>query len=111
METTDLVSVTLLDAEDPKSESNDLSDDDKFKEELKKKKLEDLKRKAFYSVLLAFRAETLTIGNVRKTQSLSSLLCFFFQSVLKRLCFSEEDSSHGETDERVEHFSRNPHLF
>ncbi|KAF3519137.1 hypothetical protein DY000_02061657 [Brassica cretica] len=65
METTDLVSVTLRDAEDPKSESNDDDDDDKLTEEFKKEKLEDLKRKAFYSVLLAFRAETLTIGNKR----------------------------------------------
>ena len=110
METTDLVFVTLLDAEDPKSESNDLSDDDMFNEELKKKKLEDLKRKAFYSVLLAFRAETLTIGNVRKTQS-SSLFSVFLTRFLKRLCFSEEDSSHRETDEGVEHCSRNSHLF
>ncbi|WZZ66525.1 hypothetical protein YC2023_077895 [Brassica napus] len=84
METTDLVSVTLRDAEDPKSESND---DDKLTEEFKKEKLEDLKRKAFYSVLLAFRAETLTIGNVRRTQSSSSLLCFF-NSVLKTFCAS-----------------------
>ncbi|WZZ05288.1 hypothetical protein YC2023_091209 [Brassica napus] len=66
METNDLVSVTLRHAEDPKSESNDRSDDDdKLTEEFKKEKLEDLKRKAFYSVLLAFRAETLTIGNKR----------------------------------------------
>lgn len=87
METTDLVSVTLRDAEDPKSESNDDDDDDKLTEEFKKEKLEDLKRKAFYSVLLAFRAETLTIGNVRRTQSSSSLLCFF-NSVLKTFCAS-----------------------
>ncbi|CAF2172517.1 unnamed protein product [Brassica napus] len=66
MEKTDLVSSTLLDAEDPKSESNDRSDDvDKLTEDFKKEKLEELKRKAFYSVLLAFRAETLTIGNKR----------------------------------------------
>lgn len=111
METNDLVSVTLRHAEDPKSESNDRSDDDdKLTEEFKKEKLEDLKRKAFYSVLLAFRAETLTIGNVRKTQS-SSLFSVFLTRFLKRLCFSEEDSSHRETDEGVEHCSRNSHLF
>ncbi|RID54442.1 hypothetical protein BRARA_G01766 [Brassica rapa] len=81
METTDLVFVTLLDAEDPKSESNDLSDDDKFKEELKKKKLEDLKRKAFYSVLLAFRAETLTIGNKRT---------LLMEKLMKELNISQE---------------------
>ncbi|CAH8384609.1 unnamed protein product [Eruca vesicaria subsp. sativa] len=48
-------------AEDPNSEPKDHGDDDKFK----KKKLEDLKRKAFYSVLLAIRAEPLIIGNKR----------------------------------------------
>ncbi|KAJ0255470.1 ENT domain-containing protein [Hirschfeldia incana] len=49
-------------SEDPNSESNYRSSDDKLTEELKKEKL---KRKAFYSVLLAFRAETFTIGNKR----------------------------------------------
>ncbi|KAG2324836.1 hypothetical protein Bca4012_039334 [Brassica carinata] len=55
----------MADEKDQHSESNDRIDDDKLKEEFKKKKLEDLKRKAFYSVLLAFRAETLTIGKKR----------------------------------------------
>ncbi|KAF8095807.1 hypothetical protein N665_0322s0026 [Sinapis alba] len=50
--------------------STDTSDDDEdmtdqFAEDSKKKKLNELKRRAFYSLLLAFRAETLLKGNKR----------------------------------------------
>lgn len=44
-------------------------------EESKTKKLNELKRRAFYSVLLAFKAETFSSGNVN-THSLSLFICF-----------------------------------
>ncbi|CAH8383258.1 unnamed protein product [Eruca vesicaria subsp. sativa] len=55
----------------PEKDSECSNDDDKdmtdeFSEEfIRQKKLNELKRRAFYSVLLAFRVETLSLGNKR----------------------------------------------
>lgn len=76
----------------PELESNDDEDMiDQFVEDSKKQKLNEEQRRAFYSVLLAFRAETLSSGNVN-TSLLSSLnlLCLLLFKGLSWWCFRRE---------------------
>lgn len=72
---------------DSKSSSHSSDDEemiDPIVEESKKQKLNELKRRAFYSVLLAFRADTLmTTGNVNHVTS-SLNLCICFSDMLSR---------------------------
>lgn len=85
--------------------------DQSVEEDSKKQKLNEQQRRAFYAVLLAFRAETLSSGNVKH---FSLLVIISLCLLLLRVCLgvsSEEDSDHREADERVEYSARNSRLF
>ncbi|CAF1848556.1 unnamed protein product [Brassica oleracea var. botrytis] len=74
----------------PELESNDDEDMiDQFVEDSKKQKLNEQQRRAFYSVLLAFRAETLSSGN-KRTQIIEKLMSEW--SIAQETLVSFEDN-------------------